>query len=388
MHNKKYLFFITTGLLLVICASLLYVIGNKITDYSDSKTIKIDTSNMSGDEIEELDLEYYKIDNDNESYINDDDIETKNKYIFSLGTSFEKIMELDSYSKIFTKYDEIIKSYIIRDSSVSELMDDTIEQYVESGFSKIRTYKSKEDILISNVPTSYFKINALNTNISSESGMVNNYYCEEFVLYLKEDNNKIIVISYKIINKKFTDELLTELVDKIKIEYGKATYLRSQIKDNEIVGTLTAIEPITDKKYSISYKLPHDNYQEIESPKSNASKVLFSANQDKSSINMEMVTTNIENGLTQYTDRIKRQYDYAGSITKVEKIENDLVTYNDIEYIRVMMEYNNIENNEKHNYISLIYKIEDYMYYVITIDSNKEILDEDIEELLNFEIVK
>lgn len=373
------------GLLLVICASVLYVVNNETTDYSGSNAIKIDTTNMEGDSIDTSNILDYAIEEYSEGYVNDNDLKTKNKYIFAMPSSAKVLFQQTGNYKIVEIDDGTITANVMLNTTVEELFKNKIDDYDKTQYEKVRTFKSNTNINYDDFEISYSKISALDS-YETEDGLTSQEYYEEFNIYLIEKDNKIIMISYRIVDKKFTDELLSELVNKIKLEKGKANYLYSHIEGNNIVGTLNSIDPDEYKQYKLSYSIPKDKYYEKEDANNTESSTNFSSLNEDTIINIKLVNGDLYRYFDSYVESVKMGYDYDNSITRVDSFLTDSTTYNEKEYRRILIEYTDVANNTKHYVVSLIYKIEEHMYYVVTIDSNKNALEEYIDDFLNFSL--
>lgn len=373
------------GLLLVICASVLYVVNNETTDYSGSNAIKIDTTNMEGDSIDTSNILDYAIEEYSEGYVNDNDLKTKNKYIFAMPSSAKVLFQQTGNYKIVEIDDGTITANVMLNTTVEELFKNKIDDYDKTQYEKVRTFKSNTNINYDDFEISYSKISALDS-YETEDGLTSQEYYEEFNIYLIEKDNKIIMISYRIVDKKFTDELLSELVNKIKLEKGKANYLYSHIEGNNIVGTLNSIDPDEYKQYKLSYSIPKDKYYEKEDANNTESSTNFSSLNEDTIINIKLVNGDLYMYFDSYVESVKMGYDYDNSITRVDSFLTDSTTYNEKEYRRILIEYTDVANNTKHYVVSLIYKIEEHMYYVVTIDSNKNALEEYIDDFLNFSL--
>ncbi len=386
--KSKYIFIIL-GVVMIAAGTFLLSNENKNNHGNDNESlesIKIDTTNMEGDNIDTSNILDYAIENYSEGYINDSDLKSKNKYLFAIPSSAKILFQPSSYNKTFSIGDGIITANIVENTTVENLITSKIEEYDKLQYEKVQTFKSPTSINFSGFEISYFKISALNSYKTENDVTLQDYY-DEFNLYIKEKDNKIIVISYKVINKKFTDELLSSLIKKIKIENGNANYLYSKISGDSIIGTLESIDPVKYKEYKVSYSIPKDKYYEKEDTNNTELSVNFASLTEDININFKLINGNLDNSFEEYANSIKDMYNYDSKVTRVDSFLTDSVIYSEKEYRRILMEYTDVVNdNTKHYFALLVYKIEDYMYYAVTIDSNEEILEENINDFLSFNL--
>jgi len=376
---------ILAGFLFLILGTIIYFMNdNKEEDKKDY--IIVDTTNKIGETIDNSIYEEYKIDKYLTESLKSTDIDIKNTYTIPYSNN---LINYSSSDKSITFVDDLtnINASCIYNNDFETYKESFVDYYKENNYEKMNVAYSKEPLKMSGYDIEYLKINSIGTqnNFNEE---LKKEYTEQFVVLIKESDISVCTVSFSVTSKRLSDEMLTEFINKIKIEKGTASYLYSKLENDKIVGTLNKKLVVPkEKSYELSYEIPSSKYEEIEDYRNSPSSTTFVLkNNENTVINIELsMTLSSENFYEKYFSNVESRY-----LNSPEFILND-IEYSDVtndgkEYYQIELNYSDKVTDVKTFVKHLVYEIEDGTYYIIVCSSNEEIEESIINDFLNIEI--
>lgn len=367
--SLKYVFLIGGFLLIIFGSITLLSNKGKVEDYSNK--IKVNTSSISGDKIDNSKYDVYTTNDFLNTFIKSYDTNKKNKYNFSYPKQLKE-KSLNESSRTLIDNKMIVTASLLLSDDYKNYFDNLISMYKENN--KIKSFVS-EDLTISNFSTKYAKFELLNDTI----------YRELFIILIREKDDDFVAITYMFNNLKVTDDFLTELINKVTIEKENANYLYTHTEGEYLTGTLEQLD-LDGKKFSLTFKMPDPKYREIELG-SNSLKNTTLLSTQKKDLMIEVELSQNNNSLNDYIDNIKNKYDYEG-IVEYKNFDSNTVTYNDKEFLQTSFDYTDYRMSEKNNryYLSLIYEVSNGLNYIVTFTSSEKIEQDTIDDFVNFSI--
>lgn len=374
--------FLVIGIILLVLVPIVFLIHNNETGNSnetgnnENKTIKVDTTKIKGDEIANSNYEVYTYEKEFISeYVKSHNINTKNKI------SFPIFSDMTAYDIDFTEFS---KGFVINDINISATIietDKSLEEYINEIVSGYSTdggqlnYSSSSVIEINNTKIVYAKLECL--FVDEETNQ--KYYNEYFYILVSSAEDEMAVIKYDIIDKRFSDEFLTKIINQIKVEKSSAKYLISSNTDNKLIGTLTQSKlDGTMTEYKVTYNISSEKYKEVENGKNTINYTTFTSTENKNlDITLELRTSaeeDIKEMMETYINENYKITDYKVS---------DIVFKNE-DYTRISFSYT-LENEKRYKQL-YINQIDDNAAFIITIDSNDNI--DLIADFVNYSIEK
>lgn len=381
-NNKKIFALFGYILILFSIISLSFSTFNlfKKKDNKIENSIIVDTSKMDGPEIDNTSYVDYLPGEYFETYIKDSDLDNKNKYIFSYPANLKQYF-LSDYYRVLEGDNVKVIAEIIPSKNVANYKKQIIDNYFD--YPNMRTFFSKNYITMFGNNLEYFKIEAFGANIDQSDDKI---YTESFTIVLQISDSSSLIITYSVNFKKMSDELLTTLINSIKLEKGTASYLYASDKDGLLSGTLQQnsfdVLPIN---YKIEYKISDLKYQELIDSRNTVYSTTFS---DK---NNSKVVVNLNLSCEDTNDIIDVEKNYI-TITYIENsnyyvdgYENYEVNIDDKKFNVFSFSYQK-DDDEKRYYKLYIDKLSDKSAYIIEIISDSY-NDDIIKDFLDYSII-
>ena len=339
-------------------------------DADNNNDIIIDTSKIDGDEIDNSSYKNYTINKYTENSIYSQNLSLKNIYSFSYESGLEDVVLGNNAIRAKNNNSSVV-------SFVSNLTDRNIKfqfilNYKNLGFDKLKTYESTETIKIFDLNVKYIKLESARSDLRDKDN-----YRENFIIIIEEPEDKKIVFSYEIIDSKFTDELLTKIINSIDIEKNKATYLYTKTENGKLIGTLKQNSELEHSNiYQINYELDSSKYKEVEN-KNNT--INFNTLKTKENENIDiflMTTAYTSNDIsTEFVDEVKgRIYESNDKVEFVDANKSSDKKDDKLVY-KALITFKNKDGKLLYN-LSAAYQIENDIYYVVSINSDKSISDD------------
>jgi len=350
------------------------------------KKIIVNTEIKTGDKINNEQYEVHKIGKKYEEYyFRNRNINLKNQYLILYPNKLTKKNISDANLIISNGYINI-NGLCSQSKSFEEYEEKIISKYENQEDIKYNVSIANEINKINGINVKYLKIETLEKSILDD-GTTQDFYSEKFIVLLKESDTSICEISYLIYEQKFTDEMLTDFINNIKVKKNKANFLYTNIKNNNIEGTLTQRDLRNlNKKYMISYNIPSKNYKEIESDQNDIYSHTFTQKNTNLKVNVSLETIlSTEKFIEDYMEYLKEEINIKKNLS-VKEIVYNINIYNNREYYEIdLLYFDNIDNlNITSKYF--ITKLEENIYYIIKIENITGAYD--ISEFFSFEFKK
>lgn len=335
--------------------------------------IVVNTKIKKGDEIQNEQYKIHLITSKYEKYsFRNRNINSKNKYTIMYPNKLNQKTISDA-DLIIGNGNISIKGLCSASNSFEEYEEKLVKEYENKEDTKYNVSISNEINKIEDFDVKYLKIETLEKSITDDDKIVD-FYSEKFIVLIKESNTSICEISYLIYEQKFTDEMLTNFINNIKINNNKANFLYTKVIDNKIEGTLSQKNiREASKKYNLSYQLESDKYKEIEHDQNDIYSHTFEKKNTNLKINLSLVSLlSTETFIEDYISFIKEEINLKEDLT-IKNISYNLKTYNNREYYEIDLLYFDIEENLNINSKYLITKLDENIYYIIKLEDTKTI---------------
>ena len=335
--------------------------------------IVVNTKIKKGDEIQNEQYKIHLITSKYEKYsFRNRNINSKNKYTIMYPNKLNQKTISDA-DLIIGNGNISIKGLCSASNSFEEYEEKLVKEYENKEDTKYNVSISNEINKIEDFDVKYLKIETLEKSITDDDKIVD-FYSEKFIVLIKESNTSICEISYLIYEQKFTDEMLTNFINNIKINKNKANFLYTKVIDNKIEGTLSQKNiREASKKYNLSYQLESDKYKEIEHDQNDIYSHTFEKKNTNLKINLSLVSLlSTETFIEDYISFIKEEINLKEDLT-IKNISYNLKTYNNREYYEIDLLYFDIEENLNINSKYLITKLDENIYYIIKLEDTKTI---------------
>lgn len=376
-HKIKYIL-IVIGLLLIFLGVILNFNKGINEEEKNNYELTIDTKNINGDDIDNSNYGYLSNDLSDETTVKSMDLQVRNKYTLKYPNYLVEVTLDDTTKTLIGNEMQLYVNYNF-DINLQNYKSDLLGEYDKS-LCKVqssdeinnKTYLEKYELY-------YFKINSL--CYSEEENK--NTYKERFILGIKEEDNNYLTVTLSSNNKKISDEFLTSFVNNIKIEDKVATYLYSETNGDNIIGTLKQLDSVSNQTYSLEYKIPRSKYTEKENIENNIYKTNFISNQDYTDrIEIEFLLNNNVDFIEEYAKNIKDELNDESAF-EIFTFELQDAQYDNKAYQQITLEYKDKLDNSTHNTVYIINKLDNGIYYIVNIDSQKQIDEEIISDFLD-----
>lgn len=374
MLKKNCFVLMFIGILLISLGFFLFSFYKK-EDY----LVFIDTSKVSGDNIDNSSYKYYESNNSYNNYtLKTQNLNVKNLYKFLYSNTLEPLIVNDTEAFLASN-DSNIRVNIVYNTDIYSYKKNLILYYKNNFNFKVSVSDIKE-LNFYNNDAFYFKIQAFNDN----SENADNNYIENFIFAYIEDDESMMVFSYSIIDKKFSDEFLSNFVNNITVEKGKANYLYSNIQDGYINGKLIATTYIFDSiKAILSYKIDSNNFYEVEDYRNSLSSTTFKK-KDNFNFLINISLSEIVDQDSFFDEYVNDLKSDNSSIEQVEFLISKASYFNNEYYI---VNYNYFDKNDnKFKYqVHLLNFFDNHLLYLVVCNSDSIIEENSFLELLAFE---
>ena len=374
MLKKNCFVLMFIGILLISLGFFLFSFYKK-EDY----LVFIDTSKVSGDNIDNSSYKYYESNNSYNNYtLKTQKWNVKNLYKFLYSNTLEPLIVNDTEAFLASN-DSNIRVNIVYNTDIYSYKKNLILYYKNNFNFKVSVSDIKE-LNFYNNDAFYFKIQAFNDN----SENADNNYIENFIFAYIEDDESMMVFSYSIIDKKFSDEFLSNFVNNITVEKGKANYLYSNIQDGYINGKLIATTYIFDSiKATLSYKIDSNNFYEVEDYRNSLSSTTFKK-KDNFNFLINISLSEIVDQDSFFDEYVNELKSDNSSIEQVEFLISKASYFNNEYYI---VNYNYFDKNDnKFKYqVHLLNFFDNHLLYLVVCNSDSIIEENSFLEFLAFE---
>lgn len=374
MLKKNCFVLMFIGILLISLGFFLFSFYKK-EDY----LVFIDTSKVSGDNIDNSSYKYYESNNSYNNYtLKTQNLNVKNLYKFLYSNTLEPLIVNDTEAFLASN-DSNIRVNIVYNTDIYSYKKNLILYYKNNFNFKVSVSDIKE-LNFYNNDAFYFKIQAFNDN----SENADNNYIENFIFAYIEDDESMMVFSYSIIDKKFSDEFLSNFVNNITVEKGKANYLYSNIQDGYINGKLIATTYIFDSiKATLSYKIDSNNFYEVEDYRNSLSSTTFKK-KDNFNFLINISLSEIVDQDSFFDEYVNELKSDNSSIEQVEFLISKASYFNNEYYI---VNYNYFDKNDnKFKYqVHLLNFFDNHLLYLVVCNSDSIIEENSFLEFLTFE---
>ncbi len=374
MLKKNCFVLMFIGILLISLGFFLFSFYKK-EDY----LVFIDTSKVSGDNIDNSSYKYYESNNSYNNYtLKTQNLNVKNLYKFLYSNTLEPLIVNDTEAFLASN-DSNIRVNIVYNTDIYSYKKNLILYYKNNFNFKVSVSDIKE-LNFYNNDAFYFKIQAFNDN----SENADNNYIENFIFAYIEDDESMMVFSYSIIDKKFSDEFLSNFVNNITVEKGKANYLYSNIQDGYINGKLIATTYIFDSiKATLSYKIDSNNFYEVEDYRNSLSSTTFKK-KDNFNFLINISLSEIVDQDSFFDEYVNELKSDNSSIEQVEFLISKASYFNNEYYI---VNYNYFDKNDnKFKYqVHLLNFFDNHLLYLVVCNSDSIIEENSFLEFLAFE---
>lgn len=374
MLKKNCFVLMFIGILLISLGFFLFSFYKK-EDY----LVFIDTSKVSGDNIDNSSYKYYESNNSYNNYtLKTQNLNVKNLYKFLYSNTLEPLIVNDTEAFLASN-DSNIRVNIVYNTDIYSYKKNLILYYKNNFNFKVSVSDIKE-LNFYNNDAFYFKIQAFNDN----SENADNNYIENFIFAYIEDDESMMVFSYSIIDKKFSDEFLSNFVNNITVEKGKANYLYSNIQDGYINGKLIATTYIFDSiKATLSYKIDSNNFYEVEDYHNSLSSTTFKK-KDNFNFLINISLSEIVDQDSFFDEYVNELKSDNSSIEQVEFLISKASYFNNEYYI---VNYNYFDKNDnKFKYqVHLLNFFDNHLLYLVVCNSDSIIEENSFLEFLAFE---
>ena len=359
MLKKNCFVLMFIGILLISLGFFLFSFYKK-EDY----LVFIDTSKVSGDNIDNSSYKYYESNNSYNNYtLKTQNLNVKNLYKFLYSNTLEPLIVNDTEAFLASN-DSNIRVNIVYNTDIYSYKKNLILYYKNNFNFKVSVSDIKE-LNFYNNDAFYFKIQAFNDN----SENADNNYIENFIFAYIEDDESMMVFSYSIIDKKFSDEFLSNFVNNITVEKGKANYLYSNIQDGYINGKLIATTYIFDSiKATLSYKIDSNNFYEVEDYRNSLSSTTFKK-KDNFNFLINISLSEIVDQDSFFDEYVNELKSDNSSIEQVEFLISKASYFNNEYYI---VNYNYFDKNDnKFKYqVHLLNFFDNHLLYLVVCNSD------------------
>lgn len=382
LKKIKNLLFITSFIFIFL--GILLIFYNVDKKETKNSYIVVNTSKKIGDKIENITYDEYEITNSYSNYaFRSKDINIANRYEFSFPETLNN--RLLSDTNISMGNNNInINTNCMYSVNIDEYKKSIVDEYNSDNYSKYNISSSQDNLQIDGVDIEYLKIEAIDKLIMDDESE-SNLYTERFIVLLKESENSVCSISYLTYSKRFSDEFLSEIINKIDIKNKQATYLYSTIKDNSIIGSLNQKKLKTSDKYELYYSLPSDEYEEIVDDRNNIYSTTFRSKKSNMVVNISLESMlDSDFSETLYLENLKNEISNSEENMLIN-ISGNTVIYEDREYFSIDLSYKNDLNLMVYREY-LISKLENDIYYIVIFEDENFIEEEQIESFLRFDL--
>lgn len=391
--KKQSFIIIVLGLILVIFGAVSFSFKDDSTDHQDGNenvdnnddngnedekppkdSLVVDTSLIDGDEINSTMYDYYKVNNLLSEEIKSEDLSVKNKYNFAYSNDFNNVIV--SGNSVRAVGLKTSFSALMVPTSYNLDVNHFIEYYKRLGFDLFKTYESKNDIKISGYSVKYMKIIAKKSKNNNPDN-----YREHFIIFVEESDDYRFMIKYEIIDRRFTDDILTNFLKKIKIEKNAAKYLYTTSKDGKINGILKQnAESDVSSFYEVSYNTDSNKYVEVENGYNGINYNSFSLKSNSNiNISLKTVVYNAESDFL--SELVGSVYENSDNL-KVINSSTTTVSIKGKSLLKAYVSFSTRDNKTLYK-TAVAYKISNNVYYVVTIDSDSTIPDSMFEDFVD-----
>ena len=378
MKKKICILLLTIGIFLISLGLFLFVNSNSKQEVKtvDVKELKVDTSVIVGDNIDNSLYSYYVKNNLVKTTLKDFDIGRRNLYEIKVpGDLIESY--LSDYGKLLSSDNINVEIYSDPSFDIDNFINESVDYYNNYGYSMIN-YSLNKNVKCDNYSCGYIKFIAKRDDVTPHEV---EGYIEKFVFFIKVDDC-FCVYSFVLDNMKFSDEFLTEIINSFNIDSDKAKYTYTTLKDDLLYGEIKQVKINSNYGYKINYTLLHSVYNEVESADNNIYSNNFKFGDDNL-LNIKVVSA--ETNIIEYIEDSNKNLfkDYEEVFYK-----NEEAMYRDKKYISIKAKYT-IESLDEDVYMyNFIYNIDNGVALSITITTNDEFDADKFMDEFNFKVEK
>ena len=377
MKRKICVLLLIIGIFLICFGLFLFanISNDKQKDIVDVKELKVDTSVIVGDNIDNSLYSYYVKNNLVKITLKDFDIDRRNLYEIKVPGDLVQSY-LNDYGKFFSSDHVNVEIYSDLSFDIDNFINKSVDDYNNDGYVMVN-YSLNKNVKCDNYSCGYVKFIASRDNVTPYEV---EGYIEKFVFFVNVDNC-FSIYSFEFTDMKVSDEFLTEIINSFNINSGKAKYTYTTLDDDLIYGELRQIKVNSKYGYKINYTLSSLKYNEIETMDSNIYVNNFMNDSNLFNIKLISVSTDVIKYIEDSNKNLFKNYEEVF-------YKNEKAMYRDKNYLVVKAKYTEDEIGKNIYLYNFIYEIEDNFALSITITTNDEFNADKFMEEFNFKVEK